>query len=99
MKPRSGRSSPAIRLSVETLARARLSEQGGDALPVGEGDGQLEGSEIEADVNLDHSKLATRFSAQRWMTSDATSATSAMTMAMIVRRIAPTSPPGTWVSV
>ncbi len=49
----------------QALARARLPEQGGDALPISEGDGKLEGPKIEADVNLDHSKLATRFSAQR----------------------------------
>ena len=60
-----GPQQPRDQIERETFARARLSEQRGDPLPVGEGDGQLEGSEIEADVNLDHSKLATRFSAQR----------------------------------
>ena len=64
MKPRSGRQQAGDQIDRETFARARLPEQRGDALTAGEGDGELEGAEIKADINLDHSKLATRFSAR-----------------------------------
>ncbi len=90
---------PADQIDQRGLARARRAEQRGQPPARLEGRVEREGAEPVADVDLEAHSTSIRLPTRRASTSEAISATMAMTIEMRVRRSAPASPPGTWVKV
>ena len=69
-------------------------EQSRDADVVLEGDFEIEGPELERDIDADHAKVARRLLTPRCTSSDVISAVSAIAMAMMVSCQAAASPFG-----
>jgi len=57
-EPRSGRASPRDQADGHGFPGARAAEQGGDAGIAREGDVEIEGAELQRDVDADHAALS-----------------------------------------
>ena len=90
---------PADQIDQRCLAGARRAEKRCQPPARLEGRVEREGAEPAADVDLEAHSISIRLPTRRAITSEAISATMAMTIEMRVRRSAPASPPGTWVKV